>query len=75
MDVKGIDIPSVFCGFCNSDMEDVVHVFLTYELAMELWGYFGRWCDIRVRGFSVLEEVMQWIDLRLVLLEAMLMPM
>lgn len=62
LDVKCINIPIAVCGVCNTNMEDVVHVFITREVATKLSGLVGGWCNISVFGFSMLEEVMQCID-------------
>ncbi|GKA25333.1 RNA-directed DNA polymerase, eukaryota [Tanacetum coccineum] len=37
LDTRGIDIDSLLCPFCNSNMEDSNHVFFSCNVALELW--------------------------------------
>lgn len=59
LDDKGIDIPSIVCGICNEDIDEISHIFISCKVAVELWRYFGKWCGVNVHGFSQIEDVIQ----------------
>lgn len=42
LDAKGIDIPSVICGVCNSDMEDIMHLLISWDAAVALRSYVNK---------------------------------
>lgn len=36
LDAKGVDIPSIVCGICDSDREEVGHIFTSCQVVADL---------------------------------------
>nr|XP_043639616.1 uncharacterized protein LOC122610690 [Erigeron canadensis] len=43
---KGIDIPSILCPLCSTDLETTNHLFLACKIANKLWRLIATWLDI-----------------------------
>ncbi|CAI9267572.1 unnamed protein product [Lactuca saligna] len=56
--LQGLDIPTIVCGICNSDIEDNTHVFL--KVVSRLRRFIENWCDMSI--MADIEVVILWID-------------
>ena len=43
LDRRGIDIGSVLCPVCGSDVETINHLFFTCDMVVDLWDLVARW--------------------------------
>ncbi|GKA71395.1 RNA-directed DNA polymerase, eukaryota, partial [Tanacetum coccineum] len=62
LDRKGIDMDSVLCPICCSDVETVNHVFFTCEMANGLWSLLARWWEVDIPICSNFMDWCSWID-------------
>ncbi|GJW06731.1 RNA-directed DNA polymerase, eukaryota, reverse transcriptase zinc-binding domain protein [Tanacetum coccineum] len=62
LDRKGIDMDSVLCPICCSDVESVNHVFFTCEMANGLWSLLARWWEVDIPICSNFMDWCSWID-------------
>ena len=62
LDRRGIDIGSILCPFCGSDVETVNHLFFSCEMATDLWVLVARWWELDIPVMSSVLEWVTWID-------------
>ncbi|GJW68374.1 RNA-directed DNA polymerase, eukaryota, reverse transcriptase zinc-binding domain protein [Tanacetum coccineum] len=61
LDQKGIDLSSLLCPVCNTYIEDVNHVFVTCDLASQIWDRIFRWLDMAQLVFLSIADIIDWI--------------
>ncbi|GJY25614.1 RNA-directed DNA polymerase, eukaryota, reverse transcriptase zinc-binding domain protein, partial [Tanacetum coccineum] len=61
LDQKGIYLSSLLCPVCNTYIEDVNHVFVTCDLASQIWDRIFRWLDMAQSVFLSIADIMDWI--------------
>ncbi|PWA46631.1 RNA-directed DNA polymerase, eukaryota [Artemisia annua] len=62
LEEKGLDVPSSLCGVCDHVTESSSHVFLSCQVAMEIWRQFGRWWDLDIPHLSSMKDLLEWVD-------------
>ena len=62
LDRRGINISSILCLVCGSDVETVNHLFFSSLMAMDLWVLVARWWELDIPFMSSLMEWVTWID-------------
>nr|GEV78578.1 RNA-directed DNA polymerase, eukaryota, reverse transcriptase zinc-binding domain protein [Tanacetum cinerariifolium] len=58
----GIDIESILCPICNSNVESLDHMFFSCEVASQLWRMVRIWCNIMDLSTPSYSEWPSWID-------------
>ncbi|XP_071687297.1 uncharacterized protein [Rutidosis leptorrhynchoides] len=46
LDKRGIDLDSILCPLCKSDIESVDHILVQCSLVKELWNQFFKWWNV-----------------------------
>ncbi|PWA97103.1 RNA-directed DNA polymerase, eukaryota [Artemisia annua] len=62
LEEKGLDVPSSLCGICDDVTECSSHVFLSCQVAMEIWRQIGRWWDLDIPHLSSMKDLLGWVD-------------
>lgn len=61
---RGIIIDSTLCGYCNTIDEDINNVLIQCPMAVEVWDWVFRWCDIDKPQFNNIGDMVafctQW---------------
>ena len=48
LDYRGVDLDSVLCPSCHDAIETEEHIFISCEVAKEVWSLIFKWWDIRL---------------------------
>ncbi|KAL4588755.1 hypothetical protein LXL04_001650 [Taraxacum kok-saghyz] len=59
---KGLELQSSVCLVCNSGMGSSEYVFLTCEVAANVWKLVQRWCDVPLPNYVLISEWLSWIN-------------
>ncbi|GJY26955.1 retrovirus-related pol polyprotein from transposon TNT 1-94 [Tanacetum coccineum] len=62
LDRKGMDIGSVLCPTCQSDVETVNHIFFNCDLAKDLWALLAKWWEMDILICANITEWYAWLD-------------
>ena len=62
LDRRRIEIDSLLCPCCSSNVEDSNHVFFACNVALGLWKRIVLWLDLRIPEFVNMSDMFQWID-------------
>ncbi|GJU20673.1 RNA-directed DNA polymerase, eukaryota, reverse transcriptase zinc-binding domain protein [Tanacetum coccineum] len=62
LDRKGIDVCSVLCPICQDDVETVNHVFLSCDMAKDLWALMARWWNLDIPIFDNVVDWFEWLS-------------
>nr|KAJ0219780.1 hypothetical protein LSAT_V11C200069600 [Lactuca sativa] len=57
---RGIQLDSPICTYCGTAKEDASHVILRCPMAMQVWDWVFRWCDIPNVQFASMEELLKF---------------
>nr|KAJ0197364.1 hypothetical protein LSAT_V11C700352090 [Lactuca sativa] len=57
---RGIQLDSPICTYCGTAEEDASHVLLRCPMAMQVWDWVFRWCDIPNVQFASVEELLKF---------------
>lgn len=60
LDRRGLDLHSILCPTCDSDVETVNHLFFSCELALDLWALVARWWEIDISICSSISDWDRW---------------
>ncbi|PWA68965.1 reverse transcriptase zinc-binding domain-containing protein [Artemisia annua] len=61
-DHKGLDVPSILCSICASQLEDFDHIFFVCPTSHLIWKSIGKWCDLDFPTFSNVADMITWVD-------------
>ena len=53
---RGLDIGSVLCPICSSDVETVNHLFFSCDMAFDIWSLVAGWWEIDVPVMSSMAD-------------------
>nr|GEV32138.1 RNA-directed DNA polymerase, eukaryota, reverse transcriptase zinc-binding domain protein [Tanacetum cinerariifolium] len=59
---RGLDIPTIPCSFCNSNVESSDHVFFECDLVKEIWCLVRKWCDLSIPTFASYDTCYSWFS-------------
>lgn len=62
LDAKNIDFPSIICVACMSASEEVNHVFVSSDVANQIWIKVIKWLDLPFPLSSNILELLHWAD-------------
>lgn len=62
LDHKGLDVPSILCSICASQLEDSDHIFFLCPTSHLIWKSIGKWCDLDFPSFSNVADMIAWVD-------------
>ena len=62
LDLRGIDLHSVRCPFCDDDLETEEHLFIHCRIAKQVWLDFLRWWNLSNANFSTINELFSLTD-------------
>ena len=62
LDRWGLEIESIRCSICDTDLETVNHLFFSCNMAMTLWVNISKWWDIDIPVCSNMQEWVIWLD-------------
>ncbi|PWA36364.1 Endonuclease/exonuclease/phosphatase [Artemisia annua] len=62
LDHKGLDVPSILCSICASQLEDSDHIFFVCPTSHLIWKSIGKWCDLDFPTFSNVADMITWVD-------------
>ncbi|PWA53780.1 reverse transcriptase zinc-binding domain-containing protein [Artemisia annua] len=62
LDHKGLDVPSILCSICASQLEDSDHIFFLCPTSHLIWKSIGKWCDLDFSTFSNVADMITWVD-------------
>ncbi|GKD86056.1 RNA-directed DNA polymerase, eukaryota, partial [Tanacetum coccineum] len=57
-----MDIGSVLCPTCQSDVETVNHIFFNCDLAKDLWALLAKWWEMDIPICANITEWYAWLD-------------
>ncbi|PWA67413.1 RNA-directed DNA polymerase, eukaryota [Artemisia annua] len=62
LEEKGLDAPSTLCGICDDVTESSSHIFLSFQVATEIWRQICRWWDLDIPHLSSMKDLLGWVD-------------
>ncbi|GKD85945.1 RNA-directed DNA polymerase, eukaryota, partial [Tanacetum coccineum] len=62
LSLRGMDIPSILCPFCNSAAESTSHILFSCPLARQVWNKFLRCWEMDSISFDRYEDWLSWLN-------------
>nr|GEY90329.1 RNA-directed DNA polymerase, eukaryota, reverse transcriptase zinc-binding domain protein [Tanacetum cinerariifolium] len=62
LDRRDIDVGSILCPICMEDVETANHIFLSCNMAKDLWSLFAKWWEIDILVCANISEWFVWLD-------------
>nr|GEY11893.1 RNA-directed DNA polymerase, eukaryota, reverse transcriptase zinc-binding domain protein [Tanacetum cinerariifolium] len=62
LDRRDIDVGSILCPICIEDVETANHIFLSCNMAKDLWSLFAKWWEIDILVYANISEWFVWLD-------------
>ncbi|GJR51855.1 RNA-directed DNA polymerase, eukaryota, reverse transcriptase zinc-binding domain protein [Tanacetum coccineum] len=62
LDRKCIDVGTTLCPICEDDVETVNHIFLSCDMAKDLWALLARWRELDIPICANISKWFAWLD-------------
>nr|GEU35692.1 hypothetical protein [Tanacetum cinerariifolium] len=67
LSLRGMDIPTISCSSCNTNVESANHIFFECTIASDMWKLVYRWCDIPFIQALSFEAFKDWFSFGMLL--------
>ncbi|GJU15764.1 RNA-directed DNA polymerase, eukaryota [Tanacetum coccineum] len=62
LDSRGIDVPSTLCPICDSHVETIDHIIIACPVALDVWAFVYRWCDLTPPTIHSIPDLVHWME-------------
>ncbi|GKE60098.1 RNA-directed DNA polymerase, eukaryota, reverse transcriptase zinc-binding domain protein, partial [Tanacetum coccineum] len=62
LDRRGVDVGSILCPNCSSDVETVNHIFFNCEMAKDLWALMAKWWELDIPICANISDWYSWLN-------------
>ncbi|XP_071708944.1 uncharacterized protein [Rutidosis leptorrhynchoides] len=60
--LRGIEMESTTCCFCEQHDEDEVHIFCDCTIAMQIWDKISQWTNVQIPHWLTINDIWLWVD-------------